>query len=70
MPAPTPPDGSFDRRSAERGEAIFNGPAKCSSCHVPPLFTEPRWSMHTGDEIGIDNFQADRSPITGIGRRR
>jgi hypothetical protein len=62
IPAPAAPDGSFDRHSAERGETLFNGVAKCSTCHVPPLFTEPGWSMHTGEEIGIDNFQADRSP--------
>jgi fructose-bisphosphate aldolase class 1 len=29
---------------------------------VPPLFTEPGWGMHTPAEIGIDSFQADRSP--------
>jgi hypothetical protein len=29
---------------------------------VPPLFTEPGWAMHTADEIGIDDFQASRSP--------
>jgi cytochrome c peroxidase len=29
---------------------------------VPPLFTEPGWSMHTASEIGIDEFQAGRSP--------
>jgi hypothetical protein len=29
---------------------------------VPPLFTEPGWNMHTPAEIGIDAFQADRSP--------
>jgi len=62
IPAPAAPEGSFDRRSAERGETVFNGVAKCSTCHVPPLFTEPGWSMHSGEEIGIDNFQADRSP--------
>jgi hypothetical protein len=62
IPAPAAPAGSFDRRSAEHGETIFNGVAKCSTCHVPPLFTEPGWAMHTGEEIGIDNFQADRSP--------
>jgi hypothetical protein len=62
IPAPTPPGGSFDRRAAEHGETLFNGVAKCSTCHVPPLFTEPGWSMHTADEIGIDSFQADRSP--------
>jgi hypothetical protein len=62
MPAPAAPAGSFDARAADHGRALFNGAAKCSSCHVPPLFTEPGWAMHTGDEIGIDNFQADRSP--------
>jgi cytochrome c peroxidase len=29
---------------------------------VPPLFTEPGWNMHTPAEIGIDDFQAKRSP--------
>jgi cytochrome c peroxidase len=29
---------------------------------VPPLFTEPGWNMHTPEEIGIDDFQASRSP--------
>jgi hypothetical protein len=62
IPAPSPPPGSFDQRASEHGQTLFNGVARCSSCHVPPLFTEPGWQMHTGDEIGIDNFQADRSP--------
>ena len=29
---------------------------------MPPLYTEPGWAMHTGAEIGIDDFQASRSP--------
>jgi hypothetical protein len=62
IPAPAAPRGSFDTRAAEHGEQLFNGPARCSSCHVPPLFTEPGWAMHTADEIGIDDFQASRSP--------
>jgi hypothetical protein len=62
IPAPTPPAGSFDPAMARRGEAVFNGTAKCATCHVPPLFTEPGWSMHTAKEIGIDDFQSDRSP--------
>ena len=62
IPAPKPPAGSFDQAAAGRGEAVFNGAAKCSTCHVPPLFTEPGWSMHTAKEIGIDDFQSDRSP--------
>jgi hypothetical protein len=60
--APTPPEGSFDKAAAERGKAIFEAKAQCATCHVPPLFTEPGWNMHTGQEIGIDNFQANRSP--------
>ena len=46
----------------ERGREIFTGKATCATCHVPPLYTEPGWNMHTPDEIGIDSFQADRSP--------
>ncbi|RPJ27786.1 MAG: hypothetical protein EHM33_06795 [Chloroflexi bacterium] len=60
--APKPPDGSFHRRAAARGEELFEGKANCASCHVPPLFTEPGWNLHTPEEIGIDSFQADRSP--------
>jgi hypothetical protein len=62
IPAPKPPAGSFDKAAARRGEGIFNGAAKCATCHVPPLFTEPGWSMHAAKEIGIDEFQSDRSP--------
>jgi hypothetical protein len=62
LKAPKPPAGSFDPQAAARGKALFNGPAECSTCHVPPLFTEPGWNMHLPAEIGIDSFQADRSP--------
>jgi hypothetical protein len=62
IPAPEPPRGSFDRKAARRGEALFSGRADCARCHVPPLFTEPGWNMHRPDEIGIDDFQAKRSP--------
>ncbi|HEX7061163.1 MAG TPA: hypothetical protein VF200_04285 [Woeseiaceae bacterium] len=62
LPAPKPPSGSFDTDAAARGKALFNGKADCARCHVPPLYTEPGWNMHTPEEIGIDSFQADRSP--------
>jgi hypothetical protein len=62
IPAPPAPAGSFDARAADHGQQLFNGPARCSTCHVPPLFTEPGWAMHTADEIGIDDFQANRAP--------
>jgi hypothetical protein len=62
LQAPPAPRGSFNRNSAARGERLFNGKAKCATCHVPPLFTEPGFNMHTAEEIGIDDFQAQRSP--------
>jgi len=62
IPAPEPPRGSYSRSAAERGKALFNGRATCSSCHVPPIYTDPGWNMHTPEEIGIDDFQANRAP--------
>ena len=62
IPAPKPKKDSFDAAAAGQGKLVFEGKGRCASCHVPPLFTEPGWSMHTGEEIGIDNFQASRSP--------
>ncbi len=62
IPAPTPSHGSFDPAAAAAGRALFTGAAGCASCHVPPIFTEPGWNMHTAEEIGIDDFQASRSP--------
>ncbi len=62
IPAPKPPANSFDARAAQRGESVFNGAARCSTCHVPPLYTEPGWNTHTPAEIGIDDFQSSRSP--------
>jgi hypothetical protein len=60
--APQPPAGSFDRQAALSGKQLFESKAKCATCHVPPTFTEPGWNMHTAQEIGIDDFQANRSP--------
>ena len=62
IPAPKPKKDSYDAAAAERGRLVFMGSGRCASCHVPPLFTEPGWGMHTGEKIGIDNFQASRSP--------
>jgi len=62
IPAPTAPPGSYDKALFERGKTLFNGQAKCATCHVPPLFTEPGNNLHAPSEIGVDSFQADRSP--------
>ena len=62
IPAPKAPAGSYDKAAFERGKTVFNGSGKCATCHVPPLFTEPGHNLHAPSEIGIDSFQADRSP--------
>ena len=62
IPVPAAPANAFDPEMAKRGEAIFKGKARCASCHVPPIFTEPGWNLHTAQEIGIDDFQAMRAP--------
>ena len=62
LPVPKPPAGSFDTAAAGRGKSLFEGKANCATCHVPPLFTEPGWNQHTPAEMGIDDFQANRSP--------
>jgi hypothetical protein len=62
LPVPTPPANVFDREAAGRGERLFNTKARCAECHVPPLYTEPGYNLHTPAEIGIDDFQASRSP--------
>jgi len=58
--APNPPKGSYDPFEARRGRIIFYTKAKCARCHSGPSFTDDR--LHTGEEIGIDNFEAMRSP--------
>jgi hypothetical protein len=60
--APRPPEGSFDQNAALRGKQVFENTAQCATCHVPPTYTEPGWNMHTAQEVGVDDFQANRAP--------
>jgi hypothetical protein len=62
IPAPSPASDSFQAEPARRGKELFAGQAGCARCHVPPTFTEPGWNLHPAEEIGIDDFQAKRSP--------
>ena len=58
--APQPPAGSFDMPAAARGKSIFLTKAKCASCHRLPLLADN--ILHSAAEIGIDDFEAMRSP--------
>ncbi len=60
--APEPPAGSYNQEAALRGKALFEGKARCNTCHIPPTYSEPGFNMHRPEEIGVDSFQADRSP--------
>lgn len=62
LPAPKPPKRIYNQQATDRGQALFINKAKCAGYHVPPLFTEPGHQMHTAKEMGIDDFQARRSP--------
>src|SRR5262249_43086333 len=63
LPAPAPVAGQdFNEAAAKSGDELFSGKAKCNTCHVDPLWTEPGWNLHTPAEICIDAFQANRGP--------
>jgi hypothetical protein len=58
--APKPPATNFNQAAAIRGKKIFLNKAKCATCHPAPLLADN--VLHTADEIGIDDFEAKRSP--------
>ena len=62
IPAPKPRTNPAHLSAVRRGKEVFEGRARCARCHVPPLFTEPGYNMHTPEEMGIDDFQSSRSP--------
>jgi mono/diheme cytochrome c family protein/cytochrome c5 len=45
--APSPPAGSFDSVAAARGQAVFQGPGRCSTCHTGDLFTDANSMLHS-----------------------
>lgn len=68
LAAPAPPAGSFDARAARRGARLFNGRARCATCHMPPTYTDvlsgPDPSvpvLHDPSETGMEPIYASRS---------
>ncbi|HXC51734.1 MAG TPA: hypothetical protein VN634_12660 [Candidatus Limnocylindrales bacterium] len=74
LAAPAPPEGSFDAEAAARGEELFRGDARCSSCHSGASFTDADRRLHAPDEVGTDPLLASRgttgkyrtTPLAGI----
>lgn len=59
---PTPEPGSFDRVGAKRGKKVFNGAGKCSTCHIPPVYTDVNLGvLHDAAETGMDGAYARRT---------
>lgn len=60
--APAPPPGSFDAAAAQRGRALFNGSARCSSCHAGEIFSDVNDGvLHDPAETGMDPAYAART---------
>ena len=58
LPAPKPPAGSFDGLAAVRGQVVFNGQARCSTCHSGPNFTDANERLHPQS----DSMAAETAP--------
>ncbi|HEY0822570.1 MAG TPA: c-type cytochrome [Ramlibacter sp.] len=46
LAAPAPPAGSFDATAAARGRLLFEGKARCASCHTGSTFTDANVTLH------------------------
>jgi mono/diheme cytochrome c family protein len=62
LATPTAPDG-VDASSVARGRGVFNGPARCASCHIPgQQFTDIGLGrLHLPAETGMDPAYAART---------
>ncbi|HET6894665.1 MAG TPA: hypothetical protein VFH72_04700 [Candidatus Baltobacteraceae bacterium] len=57
---PSPPAVN-GQAAVARGQALFVGMARCSSCHTPPTFTDVAVRLHSPNVIGTDPTYALRS---------
>jgi cytochrome c553 len=59
---PAPVVGAFDAEAARRGRMLFDGAAKCASCHVGSTFTDVNQGvLHTPAQVGQSAAYAARS---------
>jgi mono/diheme cytochrome c family protein len=61
LSSPPPPAGSFDATAAARGQAVFEGPGQCSTCHGGAIFTDANSRLHQPAEVPTDPIHAQRS---------
>ena len=66
LKTPKPREGSFNRTAANRGRRLFNGRARCDTCHSGPTYTDVASGrrgpvLHDAAEVGTDPRYARRS---------
>src|SRR5215208_2696678 len=68
LQTPPPPAGSFNQAAADRGKKLFDGAARCVTCHTRPLLTDvnngsdpSKPKLHAPAEVGQDPAYALRS---------
>jgi mono/diheme cytochrome c family protein/cytochrome c5 len=62
LDAPAPLAGAFNVEAARRGKVVFNGVARCSSCHVAGNLSDVNAGrLHPAAEVGQDPAYAQRS---------
>jgi len=68
LQTPPLPAGSFNQAAARRGQELFNGAARCATCHTQPLLTDVnngpdpnKPKLHAPSEVGQDPAYASRS---------
>ncbi|MCZ4316166.1 c-type cytochrome [Comamonadaceae bacterium G21597-S1] len=61
LDAPRPPAGSFDPVAAQRGQLLFGGQAKCSTCHSGPHFTDANERLHPAADV-VSEPEPDGAP--------
>lgn len=65
LAVPKPVASTIDAAAAARGQTLFDGVARCSSCHTGSRFTDVNQGvLHTPAEVGQDPTYAARS-VTG-----
>jgi len=60
LTTPAAPADSFDAAAAARGQAVFFGAGQCSTCHVPPQYTDAGFGLHNPSEVCADSGLAAR----------
>jgi mono/diheme cytochrome c family protein len=63
LQTPPPPAGSFNEVAARRGQDVFNGPARCATCHKPPLFTDVGSGPNPNEPLLHSPFETGTEPV-------